>query len=130
MYTVMYGWRLAFVPLEPVAFVVNVWVCAPAESVAYERVPWLSLFKNAGLPPPMLSGAIKDTPCVCVPLLSVVPPCVWLTTIASFEPPVSSAVSNRGSAALKPTGTRPAPNAVQVPKPSSVPGLVLLVALM
>ena len=56
--------------------------------------------------------------------------CVWLTVIASAEPPVSSAVSNSGLLALKPTGTRPAPNATQVPKPSSVPGLVEFVALI
>ena len=55
---------------------------------------------------------------------------VWLTTIASALPPVSSAVSNSALPASNPTGTRPAPNAAQVPKPSNVPGLVAFVALM
>ncbi len=55
---------------------------------------------------------------------------VELATTASFEPPVSSAVSNSGSEALNPTGTLPAPKATHVPNPRRVPGLVLLVALM
>ena len=56
--------------------------------------------------------------------------CVWLTTTALALPPVSSAVSNKTLPESNPTGTRPAPKAVQVPNPNNVLGLVLLVALV
>jgi hypothetical protein len=127
--TVMYGWRLALVPLEPVEAVVKVCSCAPAEEVVYDREPKEPpAISISSVPEELPIG--KVTECSCAPEEAVVPVCVWLTTTASLLPPVSSALSNSGSTALKPTGTRPAPNATHVPKPNKVLGLAALVALM
>jgi hypothetical protein len=96
------------------------------EDVMVELVPALFVeYKDCALLPVAEVGMVV----VCEWPGSVIV-CVWLTAIASAEPPVSSAVSNRTFVASKPTGTRPAPNATQVPNPSNVPGLVALVALM
>ena len=121
----------------PALSVVIVWVWAGIDrsAFAYEPVPVAPcdlLPKNPltektpepelKLPKsPVLSEFIEP---VADPDEAVVPVCVWLGNVASALPPVSSAVSNNALPASKPTGTRPAPKAVHVPKPSSVPGLV------
>ena len=73
------------------------------------------------LPPFSDEGIL--TVCVCDGNSAVVKVCV-------FEPPVSCAVSKSLSAAFKPTITRPAPKAAQVPKPNNVPGLVATAAFI
>jgi hypothetical protein len=79
----------------------------------------------------LVPSALDLTPKVPVKdLLATVILCVWLGSVASLLPPVSSAVSKSASEPFKPTMTRPAPKASQVPKPSKVEGFVELVELI
>ena len=123
----MYGGKFALVPDEPVVLLETLMPVVAVLEVAATG-PKSAVFLAVH---PGLTWSVPDVPntfavVVCVwPESVTVAVCVWLTTIASLEPPVSSAVSNNGSEALKPTITRPAPNAVHVPNPNNVPGFVL-----
>ena len=104
----MYGCKLLCAFPPPVACVVCVDVGDPPATSIAPVPPGLSLVFNE---------------CVCDGISLVVNVCV-------FAPPVSSAVSKSVSVESKPTTTLPAPKATHVPKPSNVPGLVALVALI
>ena len=144
MQTVMYGCKLALVALEPCVLVVNEWLWSGMDSVAVvelptppapcgrfgadpdnEKAPVAALYMPKSpvpLPPLVLPDA--------APAELVVPVWLWLTSVASLLPPVSCNVSKAESPAFKPTITRPAPKAVQVPNPNNVAGFVVTPALM
>jgi hypothetical protein len=101
MLTTIYGCTLALVPLEPVeATVVDAVMFAVLELVEAPVTPT----EAPPVPVQLKYGLVRvlTSPSLIVWLCPesvavVVAVCVWLTTVASLEPPVSSSVSNSAS---------------------------------